>query len=41
LSSVKIGHGNGLESEVFEGLKEGDQVILYPSDRIKNGVSVK
>ena len=41
LRSIKIGHGNGLESEVFEGLNVGDQVILYLSDRIKNGVSVK
>jgi hypothetical protein len=31
---------NDLEVEVLEGLKENDTVIVYPSDRIKNGVVV-
>jgi hypothetical protein len=26
---------------VLEGLKEGDEVILYPGDRIKEGQRVK
>ena len=37
---VKIGHNNGLEAEVLSGLSEGDQVILHPSDKIKDGVPI-
>jgi HlyD family secretion protein len=40
LRFVKIGLQNDLEVEVLEGLKENDTVIVYPSDRIKNGVVV-
>lgn len=40
LHLIKIGKRNDLEVEVLEGLKEGDLVILYPSDKIKNGVAV-
>jgi HlyD family secretion protein len=38
---VKIGRQNGLEAEVLEGLNEGDQVVLHPSDRIEAGVKVQ
>jgi HlyD family secretion protein len=38
---VKIGRQNGLEAEILEGLKEGDKVVLHPSDRIEAGVKVK
>jgi len=37
---VTIGRRNGLEAEIVNGLKEGDSVIAYPSDRISEGVSV-
>jgi len=37
---VKLGHRNDNDAEVMEGLKEGDRVILYPGDRIDDGVSV-
>lgn len=40
LRSVKIGLQNDLEAEILEGLKENDTVIVYPSDRIKDGVAV-
>lgn len=40
LSPVKIGHGNGVESEVLEGLNAGDRVIVHPGDRVKDGVRV-
>lgn len=40
LRLVKVGRRNDLEVEVLEGLKEKDQVIMYPSDKIKNGVAV-
>jgi HlyD family secretion protein len=37
---VRIGHSNGLESEVLEGLDEGDRVIVHPGDKVKTGVRV-
>jgi HlyD family secretion protein len=41
LRTVKIGHSNGLETEILEGLKAGDQVVVYPGDQIADGVRVK
>jgi HlyD family secretion protein len=38
---VKIGHQNGLEAEILDGLAEGDRVVLHPSDRIEEGVQVR
>lgn len=40
LRSVKIGRASNSETEILEGLKEGDEVILYPGDRIKEGLRV-
>jgi HlyD family secretion protein len=41
LQAVQAGHSNGLETEVLEGLQEGDPVILHPSDKIADGVAVR
>jgi HlyD family secretion protein len=38
---VKVGRQNGLEAEILEGLSEGDQVVLHPSDQIKDGVKIR
>lgn len=38
---VKIGRQNGLEAEVVEGLAEGDEIVLHPSDQIDDGVKVR
>ena len=38
---VELGETNGLETEVLSGLEEGDSVIAYPSDSVRDGVSVK
>jgi HlyD family secretion protein len=38
---VKVGHQNGLEAEIRDGLAEGDQVVLHPSDQIEEGVEVR
>jgi HlyD family secretion protein len=38
---VRIGRQNGLEAELLEGLKEGDTVVLHPSDRIEAGIKVR
>jgi len=41
LRSVKIGRASTTETEILEGLKDGDEVILYPGDRIKDGLRVR
>jgi len=41
LRTVEIGETNGLETEVLSGVEEGDSVIAYPSDSVRDGVSVK
>ena len=38
---VEAGHRNGVSAEIFEGLREGERVIAYPSDSVKDGVQVK
>ncbi len=41
LHHVKVGHNNGLEAEILDGLNENDTVVLYPSDKIRDGVAIK
>lgn len=41
LVHLTIGHLNDAEAEVLEGAKEGDLVILHPSDRIAGGIPVR
>jgi HlyD family secretion protein len=38
---VGIGRSNDEHAEVIQGLREADQVIVYPTDRVKPGVRVK
>ena len=38
---VELGETNGLETEVLSGLDEGELVIAYPSDSVRDGVSVE
>jgi HlyD family secretion protein len=40
LRAVSIGHRDGRRAEVLGGLAEGDVVILYPGDRVSEGVRV-
>lgn len=40
LVAVKTGRSSGAETQVIEGLKEGDEVVLYPGDRITDGQRV-
>jgi len=37
---VQVGHRTGLEAEIVGGLKEGERIVLHPSDRIDDGVRV-
>jgi HlyD family secretion protein len=41
LIPVKAGRSSGAEIQVLEGLREGDEVILYPGDRVKDGQRVQ
>ncbi len=40
LTEVEIGRRNGLEAELLSGLREGDRLVAYPSDDVKDGVEV-
>jgi HlyD family secretion protein len=37
---VRVGHRSDTEAEVLAGLSEGEQVVLYPGDRVGPGVRV-
>lgn len=39
-TEIALGQRNNRSAEVLSGLAAGDEVILHPSDRIKNGVPV-
>jgi HlyD family secretion protein len=39
-TAVKIGQRNGRTAEILSGLSDGDRVVLHPSDRVKDGVTV-
>lgn len=38
---VELGATNGFETEIIKGLSETDQVVLHPTGRVRDGVSVK
>jgi HlyD family secretion protein len=38
--SVEIGEQNGLDAEIVSGIDAGDQVIVFPSDDVLDGVMV-
>lgn len=40
LRPVEIGRRNGLDAEVKSGLGVGDEVVVHPSDKIRDGVQV-
>lgn len=40
VTPVELGQRSGLAAQVTDGLSEGDQVIIYPGDRITNGMRV-
>jgi HlyD family secretion protein len=41
LRIVKTGRSSGTETQVLEGLKEGEEVIVYPGSRVRDGQQVK
>ncbi len=36
-NEVLVGHSNGTQTEVLEGLAEGQRVIIYPGDKVTEG----
>jgi HlyD family secretion protein len=40
LRPVRVGRTNGLETEILDGLTEGESVIVHPGDTVKEGVSI-
>jgi HlyD family secretion protein len=40
LQEIQAGHTNGLETEVLGGLDAGTPVIVYPGDKVRDGVRV-
>jgi HlyD family secretion protein len=41
LRPAKVGRSSGTETQILEGLKEGEEVILYPGSRIHAGQRVR
>lgn len=37
---IELGQRNSLQAQVLDGLQEGEQVILHPSDKVRHGVRV-
>ena len=38
---VKPGRSNGVQTEINEGLREGERLVVYPGDRVRDGVRVR
>jgi HlyD family secretion protein len=41
LRAVRAGRAGALELQILEGLQEGEEVILYPGDRVENNTRVR
>ena len=41
LRTVRVGRSSGRETEILEGLSEGQTVVVYPGDQISNGSRIK
>jgi HlyD family secretion protein len=38
---VKVGHSNGFKTGIAGGLNEGGRVIVYPGDKVTDGIRVE
>ena len=41
LTTVKIGHSSGRETEILSGLVAGDEVVIHASDKVADGVAIQ
>lgn len=39
--TVEVGETNGLETRIRDGISEGDQLILYPTDKVRDGIRLR
>jgi HlyD family secretion protein len=40
LQRITVGQNNGIEAQVLDGLAQGDQVVLFPSSGLADGIAV-
>jgi HlyD family secretion protein len=41
LRTVKPGRSNGVQTEIIEGLSDGERVVVYPGDKVRAGTRVR
>ena len=41
VQTVQLGRRNNLSAQILAGLDVGQQVILYPSDKVREGVAIE
>jgi HlyD family secretion protein len=41
LRPVEMGHRNGVQVEILSGLRPGERVVVYPSDKVVDGVKAE
>jgi len=41
LRPVTAGRSNGIETQIAQGLQEGEEIVLYPGDRIRENIRVR
>jgi HlyD family secretion protein len=40
LRTIKVGHTNGVLTEILDGLRENESVVVYPGDKVTAGIRV-
>jgi HlyD family secretion protein len=41
LRKISVGRSSGTETQILDGVKEGEELVLYPGDRIRDGLRVR
>ena len=41
LRVLKVGARNSLEAQILQGVREGEMVLVHPSDQISDGVRIE
>jgi HlyD family secretion protein len=41
VKTIKVGRTNGLETEILDGLNDGERVVVYPGDKVEEGARVR
>ena len=41
LRTVRPGHSNGVATEILDGLRAGDRVVVYPGDKVTDGTRIE